>query len=151
MALRDAHCDAKILSIMTRTLGGAAKFRLDSSIMFAHRLVSCFVRTAVAVMFAFMSVFHGPVMTFAKAAPAHHAIGVAHPAHHHGATPQQRSADPVTVPACDGFGCLLVVDSLAVRLPAAAFNLIGKLAPGIVRPMLAADIEPAIPPPRLQV
>src|SRR5436305_238704 len=33
---------------MTRTLGGAAKFRLDSSIMFAHHPMGAFIRTAVA-------------------------------------------------------------------------------------------------------
>jgi len=38
-----------------------------------HRPLSGVLRTALAVAFAFMSLFHGPVMTFANAAPPAHA------------------------------------------------------------------------------
>ena len=47
------------------------------------------LRAAMAVVFGFMSLVHGPVMTFAKAssAPAHHASH--HGAHHHHAAPAE--------------------------------------------------------------
>lgn len=121
-----------------------------------HRPMNGLLRTAVAVVFGFMSLLHGPVMTFAMAgaAPAHHAMSGNHTGHHHhGAAPQDdgQPAEPGTAPVCNAFGCLIAVESLAVRVPATVLEPIGTLAPGIADAMLAADIEPAVPPPRLQV
>ena len=46
--------------------------------MRSHRPMNGVLRTVLAVVFGFMSLVHGPVMTFAKAAPAsaHHIIDV---------------------------------------------------------------------------
>jgi hypothetical protein len=113
------------------------------------------LRTAVAVMFGLMSLLHGPVMTFAKpaAVPAHHAMNASHTGHHHNTAPQDdpQPVEPGTMPVCYAFGCLIAVESLPVRVPAAVLEPIGTLAPGIANAMLAADVEPAVPPPRLQV
>jgi hypothetical protein len=113
------------------------------------------LRAAVAVVFGFMSLLHGPVMTFAMAgaAPAHHAMTSHTDHHHHGTAPQDdaQPPEPGTVLVCNAFGCLIAVESLAVRVPATMLEPIGTLSPGIADAMLAADIEPAIPPPRLQV
>ena len=110
----------------------------------------------MAVVFGFMSLLHGPVMTFAMAgaAPTPHAISGSHTGHHHhGAAPQDDAQPPEhgTVPICNAFGCLIAVESLAVRVPATVLEPIGTLSPGIADALLASDIEPAVPPPRLQV
>jgi len=121
-----------------------------------RRPMNGLLRTAVAVVFGLMSLLHGPVMTFAKpaAAPAHHAMSASHAGHHHHDTAPQddpQPAEPGTMPVCYAFGCLIAVESLPVRVPAAVLEPIGTLAPGIANAMLAADVEPAVPPPRLQV
>ena len=114
------------------------------------------LRTALAAVFAFMTLFHGPVMTFAKASPVHHAMHATqagHAAHHHheGMPQREAPADPATIPACFAFGCFVVMESLPVQLPVTLLNLIGGLLPGIARPMRPSDMEPPVPPPRLQV
>jgi len=107
----------------------------------------------MAVVFGFMSLVHGPVMTFAKAgpAPAHHANH--HGAHHHQATPAEDSqpAKPDSPPVCYAFGCFIALDAVALRAPAAILNPIGALAPALADALHAEDIEPALPPPRLHV
>ena len=118
--------------------------------------ISGMLRTAVAAVFGFMALFHGPVMTFAKAASvAHETVTVDHASHqhhHHGAMPEGRQPfESAALPACNAFGCFVLVESLPVRLPAAVLTPLGALSPGIAQPMRAEDIEPPIPPPRLQV
>ena len=111
------------------------------------------LRIAVAAVFGFMSLLHGPVMTFAIAAapPAHHAM--AHAGHHHDTAPQDdaQPADAGVVPVCNAFGCLIALESLPARVPAASFVPLGAVTPGIASTMRATDIEPATPPPRLRV
>ena len=110
------------------------------------------LRTAMAVVFGFMSLVHGPVMTFAKAGPA-----PAHHASHHGAHHQAAPADDYnprrrnSPPACYAFGCFIALDAVALRAPAAILNPIGALSPAPAGALLAEDIEPAVPPPRLHV
>jgi len=110
------------------------------------------LRTAMAVVFGFMSLVHGPVMTFAKAgpAPAHHA---SHHGAHHQAAPADDSqpAKADSPPACYAFGCFIALDAVALRAPAAILNPIGALSPAPAGALLAEDIEPAVPPPRLHV
>jgi hypothetical protein len=94
-------------------------------------------------------------MTFAKVPPvSHETVIVDHPSHrhhHHGAMSEERQpAEPAARPACNAFGCFVLVESMLVRLPAAVLEPIGALSPGVGKALLAADIEPAIPPPRLQ-
>jgi hypothetical protein len=105
------------------------------------------LRAAMAVVFGFMSLVHGPVMTFAKAspAPAHHASH--HGAHHDHAAPAEESQPPV----CYAFGCFIALEALALREPAAILNPIGVLSPALADALRAEDIEPAVPPPRLHV
>jgi len=115
-----------------------------------------FFRIPFAVLFAFMALFHGPVMTFAKsAAPAPETARLSqtgHHHHHHGTMPEQRqSSDTATLPACNGFGCFVLIEAVAARLLPAFSTPIGILSPGIAPAMRSADIEPAVPPPRLQV
>jgi hypothetical protein len=111
------------------------------------------LRTALAVVFGFMSLLHGPVMTFAKAgpAPAHHASH--HGAHQHHAPPPESSlpATPDSTPVCYAFGCFIALDAVALRAPAAILNPIGAVSPAPADTLLAGDIEPAVPPPRLRV
>ena len=115
------------------------------------------LRTAIAVVFGFMSLVHGPVMTFAKAAPA--------PAHHvmnaggrimaiiTTITPRlsidPSPAEPASAPVCYAFGCFIALDAVAPGAPAASLNPIGTLFPAPAAALLAGDIEPAVPPPRL--
>lgn len=110
------------------------------------------LRTAMAVVFGFMSLVHGPVMTFAKAspAPAHHANH--HAVHHHEAPGHDsQPAQPDATPVCYAFGCFIALDAMAVRAPAAILNPIGALSPARTDALHAGDIEPAVPPPRLHV
>jgi len=107
----------------------------------------------MAVVFGFMSLVHGPVMTFAKAGPppAHHASH--HGAHHHHAAPAEelQPAKPDSPPLCYAFGCFIALDAVALGAPAAILNPIGALSPAPADALLAEDIEPALPPPRLHV
>jgi len=120
-----------------------------------HRPTNGLLRTAVAVVFGFMSLLHGPVMTFAMTgtAPVHHAM-TSHTGHHHHGTALRDEVQPgerAAVPVCNAFGCLIAVEALPLRVPGAILEPIGALAPGIADAMVPADIEPAVPPPRLQV
>ncbi len=115
------------------------------------------LRTAMAVVFGFMSLAHGPVMTFAKASPApeHHAAAPAsHGGHHqHHAVPDDQTApgEHDAAPVCYAFGCFVAVDAAPVRAPAAILHSLGSVSPAPADTMLAGSIEPAVPPPRLHV
>ena len=110
------------------------------------------LRTAMAVVFGFMSLVYCPVMTFAKAspAPAHH---VSHHGAHHQAPPGRDSqpVQPDSAPVCNPFGCFIALDAVALRAPAAILNPIGALLPARTDILRAGEIEPAVPPPRLHV
>src|SRR5438045_621230 len=114
------------------------------------------LRTAIAVVFGFMSLAHGPVMTFAKAAPApvtqamstgrpHHG---AHSDHRHHTVPAANQA-PASAPICYAFGCFIALDALAQGAPPAGFTPMGVLFPAPAAVLRAGHIEPAVPPPRL--
>ena len=117
------------------------------------------LRTVLAVVFGFMSLVHGPVMTFAKAAPApaHHFIDVGAPHHganlhhdHHTAPSDNPApAEPASAPVCYAFGCFIALDAVALAAPVAILNPIGRVSSALADTLLAADVEPAVPPPRL--
>jgi hypothetical protein len=120
---------------------------------------------AVAIIFGLMSLFHGTVMAFAKGNPAaaHHAMSAAHhvakvdshtAGHNHDqADHQQQSvpAMPDTAPSCYGFGCFIVLESVVPLPPAASVRPIATLSPSIASAMVPARLDPAVPPPRIQV
>jgi len=111
----------------------------------------------MAVLFGFMSLVHGPVMTFAQAAPAptHHAMHAGgHSGHHqHHAVPDEQPApsEHDAVPICHAFGCFVAVDAAPVRAPAAILFFVGTVTPAPADALLAGTVEPAVPPPRLPV
>ena len=112
------------------------------------------LRAAIAAVFGFMSLAHGPVMTFAKGAPApaHHVVDAGGPHHgidhdHHGAPVDGSS--PASAPVCYAFGCFIGLDVVALGAPAASLSPLGTLFPAPAAALLAGDIKPAVPPPRL--
>lgn len=116
------------------------------------------LRVMIAAVFGFMSLVHGPVMTFAKAAPggAHHdsaRMGHAgHHQHHHDAMDEQGAlAEHDTVPVCYAFGCFVVLDAAPIRTPTAILLFAGRVTPAPAEALHAGSIEPAVPPPRLSV
>jgi len=117
------------------------------------------LRIALATVFGFMSLVHGPVMTFAKAGPAavHHVMdarGSHHGLHHrdHAMPAESPSpAEPDSAPVCYAFGCFIALNAVALGAPGAILNPIGTLSPAPAAVLRAGDIEPAVPPPRLHV
>ena len=120
------------------------------------------LRVAIAMAFGFMSLGHGPIMSFAHAArPDAVAHGSAHaPAHQHGATGQAHhdrgaavaphdavAADETT--GCNAFGCFITVGAAGIEPPPQAMMPIGKLLPPLAPASLPIFTEPADPPPRL--
>ena len=110
------------------------------------------LRSAMAVVFGFMSLVHGPVMTFAKASPATAHVSH-HNADHHPAAPAEdpSPATPASAPVCYAFGCFIALDAVPLGAPAAVLNPIGALWPTPAAALHAGNIEPAVPPPRLHV
>ena len=126
------------------------------------RSANAIVRVRLAILFGFLSLFHGTVMVFAKGNPAaalyamaaaHHVLKSDNAAHqHHNAGDQQQPipAMPDVTPSCYGVGCFIVLDSVAPPPPAASIKLIAKLSPSIVRAMIPVHVAPVVPPPRIQ-
>jgi hypothetical protein len=113
------------------------------------------VRIAMAAIFGFMSLFHGPIMASANADPAamHHvAQNHAHAAHHHAHQHQPSSpAAPDAMPACYGIGCFIVLNPLVAAAPEATLQPIAILSPQAARVLVPIDRDPLLPPPRIQV
>jgi hypothetical protein len=115
-------------------------------------------RIAIAVAFGFMSLGHGPIMTFAHAAkpiPASH-DGIHAVAHHdHAGHHQTADAEDDSQAAahefmvCNAFGCFVTVAAPPVNAPSQQTASLGKLSPAALQPGLATSLEPADPPPRL--
>lgn len=124
------------------------------------------LRFAIAMVFGFMSLGHGPIMTFAHAAkpgtathasahgstpaPAHHHDAAAGHGHHGHDAP---APDPATAAHettnCNAFGCFITVGAAAIEPPPQAMMPIGKLLPPPAPASQPAFTEPADPPPRL--
>jgi hypothetical protein len=115
------------------------------------------IRIAMATVFGFMNLGHGPIMTFAHTAK-HETAAVVAPVHHHAAAHQHHDPGPEHhIPAavadqplaCNAFGCFITVGAIVVQAPSQELMPIGKLLPPPSRASLPADSEPADPPPRL--
>ena len=126
--------------------------------MRSNRPVATLRRIVIAVVFGFMSLGHGPLMTFAhaRAAPVqHHMISNEHAHAHHqpaaGADHQPAPLTPGMATVCYGVGCFVSLASPAIGAPAASLTLVGKLSPAVACVIVAAPAEPVDPPPRLQV
>lgn len=139
--------------------------------MRSRRPAVVLLRAVMAVVFAFMSLGHGPVMTFAhaRAMPAQHELAVDAPAHshshavHHQANGPEDDAEPTRhvshwqklLPgagaACFAIGCFVSLASFGIDAPFANGVPIAKLTPGPARLLVPPASEPADPPPRLQV
>jgi hypothetical protein len=122
------------------------------------------VRTILAVLFGFMSLFHGTVMAATNGNPSAvgHVMAAAQHAettdshgvgHNHTAHQQQQSkpAMPDTAPSCYGVGCFIVLGSFGPLTPVASIRPIATLSPTIARAMVSAQLDPVLPPPRIQV
>ena len=114
------------------------------------------VRAVLAVVFGFMSLFHGPIMALAKSdlGATHHAMSAAdHAGHHHhqpDSDPPPDRAMPSAIPACSGIGCFVALESLATGAPTRNPRLFGMVSPGNADALTTTYLEPAVPPPRLQ-
>lgn len=120
------------------------------------------LRAAFAVVFAFVSLAHGPVMTFAQAhgGALHHqdrhhqdhaeAGAAAHLHGHHGVNADARSVPPLPDAICYSVGCFASLASPVAGDPDVIRTPAGKLLPPAVRALLPATMDPAEPPPRLQ-
>jgi hypothetical protein len=123
--------------------------------MQALRNANPFVRTAIAVMFGFMSLVHSPLMAFAKSelhkqqtVSAHHRmhpVQSGHDDNHHQLPP---SPDQATL--CNGIGCFSVIFVSAISAPPAQLILLDTLAPGAPPPLHSVLPVPLDRPPRLQ-
>ena len=128
----------------------------------ANAIVSC----GLAILFGFMSLFHGTVMAVAKGNPAAARYAMAAAAHHlvttdshaaahqhHNAADQQQAvpAMPDAAPSCYGVGCFIVLDSVAPLPPAASNRPIATLSPAISSALVPVQPDLIIPPPRIQV
>ena len=122
------------------------------------RTIKALFRTLLAVVFGTMSLFHGPVMAFAKAAPhaSHHQQMLAgHGADHHmvghdGAGDHQPPA-PKSETICYSVGCFVSLQSHDIRTPVISLIALERLTPARARTLAPAQLDPAVPPPRLQV
>lgn len=129
----------------------------------ANRPACRWLRIALAVVFGFMTLGHGPIMTFAHAgqhgtasvsAPTHHDHGHQHHGHahpvagdeHHGVT---GSTDQPS--ACNAFGCFITVAAIAIAERQPVLLPIGKLRPAPLPAGTPDAPEPADPPPRLHI
>lgn len=118
------------------------------------RAAHALLRVAFAVIFGFVSLAHGPVMAFAQ----RNAVPSLPPAHHHviaaDAAHGEHPSLPLTInrpSVCYSFGCFVAVEASLISAPAVGFDLLENLSPALARAMAATNLNPADPPPRLQV
>jgi len=116
----------------------------------------------MAMVFGFMSLGHGPVMSFAKADDmAAHSMHGHSAAHHHAMAAEHAmpadetapgTASPDVSPAgCQAFGCFVLMSPACVAAATVIAILLDTLAPQPVEQIVPAAQEPADPPPRPQV
>jgi hypothetical protein len=120
------------------------------------RTAKTLLRAAFAALFGFVSLAHGPVMTFAQAqaAPMHRHDPAPAPAashhHHHADTVADRQAlPPLPDTICHALACFTSLGSPAVASPDWVRVPLGQLFPAVARVLTPATADPADPPPRL--
>jgi hypothetical protein len=127
--------------------------------MQAFRQTSQWLRLALAVLFAAITVVQVQAMTIActsqpvqhttHAQPQHdHHNSDAHADHHRQHAPSGVPHDSL---ACQDMNCCIAVTQAAVAAPDASSVPLGLVTAAPARIMLATPSEPADPPPRLQV
>ena len=120
------------------------------------RPANALFRATLAVVFGFMSLYHGPVMAFAKVtAPlAAHEMTELVVGHHHHAAPQALATDRQQtdkgVAICYSAGCFVVVAPVSIGGPAALLSFLEQLRATPARALNPAILDPLVPPPRLQ-
>ena len=122
--------------------------------MYSNRPAVALRRIALAVVFGFMSLGHGPLMAFAhaRAAPVqHHMISHEQTHIHHQPAAEPALLTPGMSTACYAVGCFVSLASHAIGVPAASLTPLEKLSPTAARMIVATLVKPADPPPRLQV
>ena len=132
--------------------------RIYIASMRSNRPAAALRRIVLAAVLCFMSLGHGPLMAFAhaRAAPIQHHMNSAEQAHAHhqpaaGAYHQSAPLTPGMATTCYAVGCFVSLASHAIGVPAANLTPVGKLPPVAARMIVATPVEPADPPPRLQV
>jgi hypothetical protein len=116
----------------------------------------------IALAFGFMSLGHGPVMTFAKADDLSSHTTQSHSAAHHYAMPApgdaiQSDADgqapdeQTSHASCQAFGCFVLMSPACVAAATVIAILLDTLAPQPEDQTVPATPEPTDPPPRPQV
>ena len=109
---------------------------------------------ALAVIVGLMSVTHGPAMALVapEMAPSSHVGHIAEHSHHGQHAPAQ--PDNPSVPDCTvicyGLGCFQALMSAEDAGPLSRPIALAKLEPAVARFLIAALLDPADPPPRLQ-
>jgi hypothetical protein len=117
------------------------------------------LRLALAMLFAVVTLIQVPAMAVAYAtAPARSVAVAPHDAHHHNSHSHHRDHAPQAsdsaqdASVCQAMGCCVVaIDPAVICAPAATCSLLGLVDIPPARVMLPAFPEPADPPPRLQV
>ena len=129
--------------------------------MHTIRTSAKWLRLGLAVLFAAVTVVQVPAMAIAcatgSAQPA--ATAVSHGGHHHSHTAHGHQMEPAAdaadathdATACFALGCCTALRPLGITAPAVADVLLGVLDLASAQAMLPSLLEPADPPPRLQV
>ena len=126
--------------------------------MHTIRTSAKWLRLGLAVLFAAVTVVQVPAMAIAcatgSAKPA--ATAVSHGSHHHSHTAHRHQTEPAAdathdTSNCYALGCCTALRPLGITAPAVADVLLGVLDLESAQPMLPSMLEPADPPPRLQV
>jgi hypothetical protein len=116
---------------------------------------SRFVRLCFVVLFAAMSLMHGPVMAYSGAYPTgeHHPgnyhAGMSH--HDHGHQGHRDPARPDKPASCTGFACFIAVEPMPVGVRPLHAVMIGVLRFDPASELHAAAARPNLPPPRLRI
>jgi hypothetical protein len=122
------------------------------------RISAKWLRLGLAVLFAAVTVVQVPAMAIACAtgSPQRAATAVSHGGHHHSHTAHGHQAEPALdathdASTCYALGCCTALRPLGITAPAVADVLLGVLDLASAQAMLPSLLEPADPPPRLQV
>jgi hypothetical protein len=133
--------------------------RIQDSMMRPIRQTARWLRLAVAALFAVSAVTQIPAMSVAHAMKPIQPIEATIAHHHHHHSDHSRHSDLSGTIAdvahdgslCFAMGCCLALAAIGLGAPAASSVLLGVMAITSVPAMLPVSLDPADPPPRLQV